>query len=467
MKRPAGLTESLSDFLHAVDYDDLPEEDIEKAKLFLLDFIGYAASSAEHEPAHILRRVARALGGNEESTVIGSPWRTSCTSAAMINAALGHITELDDTHRSTQTHPANAVMPAVLAIGEREKADGRRVLAAIVAGYDCVIRAGSAVMPSHYTKGWHPSGTVHTFGAAVAAVKLLGLSAAQMQHALGLAGAQAAGNFAHVDNRALAKDLNPAKAATNGVLAALLAAEGFTGSTDIFENSKGFLTLYSDSAAPQKLVENLGAPFLIRRVAHKPFPGCRHLHAARDATLELMERHGIRAEDVDEITIRMFTVGARVVDDPKPWVGNKGSFGPHYSAQFQVAITLAEGMDGLWASFDESYWERKLCESRIRRLTKRVRLVPDDDLNRTWPNAWSTIVEARTRSGATLSARVDLPKGEPENPMSAEEVIAKFDRLACRVYSDERRTTIRNLVFRLEECPDISEVTKHLTGNID
>lgn len=467
MTNGADETRRLADFLHGIAFGDLAGEEVAKAKLFLLDFIGYAVASVGEESARLIRRVVRAQGGVPEATVLGSPWRTAPAWAAMVNGALGHISELDDTHRGTQTHPANAVMPAVLALGERTRADGRTAVAAIVAGYDCVLRVGAAGMPSHYSRGWHPSGTVHTFGAAAAAAKMLGLSAPGLGHALGLAGAQAAGNFAHVASRGLAKDLNPAKAAFNGVLAALLAREGFTGAPDILESPKGFLALTSVSPRPERLVAALGRPFLIGRVAHKPFPGCRHLHAARDAALEIAARHGVGAEAVESLTVRLFRTGARVVDDPEPWAGGKGLFGPHYSVQFQVALALAEGEAGLWRSFDHRYLEARLADPRIRALMARIQVVHDDELDRTWPETWSTAIEIRTRAGAAHTARVDLPRGEPENPMREDEVERKFEALAAPVFPAERRRAIREAVAGLEGLEDVSALAGLLAGGFE
>src|SRR5581483_6683527 len=313
-----------------------------------------------------------------------------------------------------------------LAIGERVDCDGRQFLAAMIAGYDMNLRVGYSVMPTHYTMGWHPSGTIQTFGAAVAAGKLLGLSGLALRHAIGLAGTQAAGNFAHTSVRGMAKDLNPAKAAFNGVFAALLAQAGFTGSTDVLENRKGFIKLYSQSPHPQALVERLGEPWLIERVAHKLFPGCRHLHPARDAMLELMQRHDLRADDVRHVTARIFAIGAQYVDDPQPWASGKGIIGPHYSAQFQLALTLCRGEAGLWRSFDDAEVMRELDAPDILRVMQRITIVHDDSLNSSWPVGWGSVLDVECVDGRTLSLRIDLPRGEPENPLSVEEIRRKF-----------------------------------------
>ena len=203
-------TQVLSDFLGGARFETLPSSTVLRAKTFLLDYIGYAASAVDSDCGRVLRETVGGFGGIAEATVIGSDERTSVVWAALLNGALGHVNELDDTHGPTQSHPGCAVIPACLAVGERVDCDGKQFLAAMIAGYDMSLRAGYAVMPTHYTKGWHPSGTVQTFGAAVAAGRLLGLDGMALRHAIGLAGTQAAGNFAHTSVRGMAKDLNPA-----------------------------------------------------------------------------------------------------------------------------------------------------------------------------------------------------------------------------------------------------------------
>jgi 2-methylcitrate dehydratase PrpD len=457
-------TEILADHLDRARFEDLPSRVVAKAKTFLLDYIGYAASAADSKCARKLRTVAAGFGGVPEATVIGSNQRTSAAWAAMINGALGHINELDDTHGPTQSHPGCSVIPACLAIGERVDCTGKAFLEAMVTGYDMSLRAGYSVMPTHYTKGWHPSGTVQTFGAAVAAGKLLGLTGTTMRHAIGLAGTQAAGNFAHTSVRGMAKDLNPAKAAFNGVLAATLAHAGFTGSIDVLENPKGFIKLYSDSPHPEALIAGFGDPWLIERVAHKLFPGCRHLHPSRDAVLELMQRHRFTAQDVSRITARIFAIGAQYVDDPEPWAPGKGIIGPHYSAQFQIALTLCRGEQGLWNSFDDRAVIEELASVEIRDVMKRVHIVRDEKLNSSWPAGWGTIVEVDLLDGRSVSCRVDLPRGEPENPLRPDEIVRKFEVLAARAFDARRRASINQAIERFEKLDSVREFAALVGG---
>ena len=390
--RAKGQTRKLATFLHALTYSDLGTAEVGTAKRLLLDYVGYATASAGERPSEILRALAGELGGRSEATVIGSRLRTNCLWASLINGCMGHMTELDDTHLGTSSHLGDGVFPAALAMGERCRADGKTVLAAVVAGYECGLRAGYSVMRGHYDKGWHPSGTLNAFAAAATAGKILGLDREAFLHALGLAGTQAAGNFAHLAIRGMAKDLNPGKGAFNGVLSALLAKEGFTGSLDIFENPKGFIRLYSDSPHPERLVRRLGEPFLIGEVAQKIYPGCYHAHSAREATLKLVGRHCLEPDHIRLITVRIFATGASLVDDPVPWKGGKGLHGPRFSAQFQVALAACEGEEGLWSSYDERFLIDKLAGRKIRRMMCKN---PND--SRSGPRR--TVAEGHARRG--------------------------------------------------------------------
>jgi len=462
MTEPRKFTKEMADFYASICFEDIPGNDIDTAKRLLLDYVGYAARSVGEEPAKIMRETVAEVGGQPEATIIGASFKSSCPWAAFVNGAMGHMTELDDTHRGTMSHPGDSILPSAIAVGERSKADGKTVLAAIVAGYDCALRAGYSVMPTHYTKGWHPTGTFNVFGSAVTAAKILDLPSDKLNNALGLAGAQTSGNFAHMEIRGMTKDFNPGKAAFSGVLGALLAKNGFVASDNIFENAKGFIHLYSDSPKPERLTANLGKPFLIGEVAHKAFPGCFHLHSSRQAVLEIAEEQSLTHDNVQKVVANIFSIGAWYVDDPDPWAAGKGHYGPRFSAQFQIALALCEGRDGLWSSYDDDYVMTKLNDPEIRKVMERIEVIRDKDLDETFPDAWPSVVHVKTMAGETYSRRVDLPKGEPEDPMSPAELERKFEILGSTQYSSGRLEEIKKAVADFENLTDVSEFTKLL-----
>ncbi len=451
-------TRTLSDFLHGLRYEDLDTTTVATVRRLLLDYLGYASASAEEKPAEILRGLAIEAGGPGEATLLASDRRTPALWAVLVNGAMGHMTELDDTHRHTQSHPGDSILPTALAMGEVLGTDGKTFVAAVAAGYDCALRAGNAVMPTHYTRGWHPSGTLNAFGAAVTACKMMGVDAETQLHALGLASTQTAGNFAHLPNRGMSKDLNPGKGAFNGLLSAKLAAKGFTGSLDAFESPKGFLALCSDSPQPEKLVDGLGEAFLINEVAHKAYPGCYHLHSAREAAFRIAGEHGLTKDDIASVNVRMHQIGTAYVDDPEPWSGHKGLYGPRFSSQYQVALALCEGEEGLWASYDDAYTLEKLDDPVIREMMGRITVEGDAELQKRWPHGWPTEVTVRTTGGATHAKFIELPKGEPENPMTLEDIERKFGICAAHNYSDRRAAEIHETALRIDELGDVREL---------
>jgi 2-methylcitrate dehydratase PrpD len=437
-----GETQALSRFATDLKFDTLPKSVREKARLTLLDYLGTSLLAAQERPACILREVVRELGGTPEASVIGDKLRTNAPWAALINGALGHMCELDDTHRGSDCHPGECVWAAVLAAGEQVGTSGRDAVTAAVAGYEVAIRIGEAVMPSHTDRGWHASGTITTFGAAVAAGKLLGLDAAGMASALGIAATQTAGSLAYIGDRAMTKDFNPGRAAMNGVLAARLAARGFTGPIAALEHAYGFGALYASDWHPEvvfgssngrppleSLVTGDGGRFAILEVAHKPYTACRSSHSAIEATLGICEENGLQASDVRRVIARIYRAGADYVNDPTPWEGSKGLQGARFSTQFNLAVVLRERRAGLDALLDSEEVRRRLDDPTLRAEMSKVEVIPDEELNADWPRSFPTIVELETVGGARFIRRVDFPTGEPEAPISASDLERKFRRV--------------------------------------
>ena len=462
------LTSTLSTHLTNLRYEDLPPESIEKAKDLLLDYIGYTVYGSEENPAKILREAFVELGGPEEALVLGHNLRLPAVSAAFLNGSTGHMAEVDDSHRGTQSHVGDSVLAAALAVAEKESSDGKSLLTAIICGYEMAIRVGLAGMPSHYTKGWHPSGSINTFGAAMAAGKLLNLDAAQATQTVAIAGGQVAGNFAHLGERAMMKDFNPGRAASNGVLAALLGKKGFTRGTNALENPKGFLSLYSDTHHIDELTINLNGPRKILEVAHKPFPGCRHLHSSRDALIDILRseigKPNLTLQDVKQLTARIYAIGADYVDDPEPWTAGKGIYGPSFSAQFNLALVLQEGEKGLWGLFNPEYSLEKVNEPNLQKMMSKINIIHDQELMQDFPDKIGAEVTLTTNDG-TFRRQVDLPKGEPENPITKEELQGKFTVLtAARGFSNKQSLDIIEAITDLEALEDSKEFASMLTS---
>lgn len=429
----ATISEQLADFLTELRFDRLSGDTVGMAKLCLLDWLGSAIAGATAKPTQAMLAVARDLGGNEEATLVPDGKKASAFLAALVNGAASHVVEMDDLHKAAILHPAAPVIPAALAVAEREGASGEELLAAIVAGYEVAIRAGEAMGTSHY-RYWHTTATCGTFGAAAAAGKLLGLDREQLVAAFGSAGTQAAGLWAFLAEGAMSKQLHPAKAAADGLLSALLAQQGFTGARRIFEDEKGFCRAMAQEADLARLTEGLGKPpYRILETCFKAHAACYHIHAAIDAALQICREHRVAGNGVQSITARLYGVAVNLL-------GNVQLANP-YVAKFHIPFCLASavqyGSVGL-----EAFTEERLASNVLQDLMARVTLAHAPELDKEHPAKFPAIVEIATRGGEQHTARVDYPKGDSQNPMTSEELVAKFHRLAAPWPEDRRKRMV-------------------------
>ena len=462
--RYQSVTAELCGFVEDLAFARLPAEVIHKAKMCLLDMLGYTFCAHEEKPARILVDFATAAGGRAESTVLGCGLRTSSMLASLVNGTMGHMAEMDDTHRWTMAHVGDGVIAAGLATAEKEQCSGKDLITAMVGGYEVACRAGEIVMPMHYRRGWHPSGTVATFGAAVAAGKLLRLDAEQFENAIGIAGTQMAGSFAHLESRGMTKDLNPGHAAMSGVVAAELARRGFTGGKRFFDQPKG-LGLYSDELDLSKATKDLGKHYKILEQSHKVYTACRHIHSSIDAVLMLREKHGFSAKDVASVNVRIWTIGMAYVDDPTPWAPGKGLQDARFSMQFNLAVALLGGRDALDAMLGNGEAAAShLNSDEIRALSARVTVTPDEEMDGRFPEIWPAEAKITLNDGRQFEARVDYPTGEPENPVNMEYIQRKFRKLCCGAgLTESQATRVIDLVEHVESLDSLRDVIQAMT----
>jgi len=264
----SSVTRQLAEVLAATTYVDLPPQTLQDAHRAILDWLGSALAGAVERPARLAQRVATRLGASSEATVFGAG-RASAAVAALANGVASHILELDDIHKRSTVHAAAPIIPAALAVAEREHADGHAFMTAVAVGYEAAFRIGEAVNPSHY-RFWHPTGTAATFGAAAAAGSLMKLTAAEMLDAFGSAGTQAAGLWEFNADGAMSKHLHSGKAAFNGLLSADLAHAGFSGATRILEGERGFFRAMSTTHDPARITDGLGTAWKIGENCSSP-----------------------------------------------------------------------------------------------------------------------------------------------------------------------------------------------------
>jgi len=442
------LTRQLASFCHGLRYETLPPEVIDRAKYFFLDYLAVTVRGSLSDSSQPLYRIATALGGGNGGTVLGRGEKATFPYAALANGTSAHSIELDDTHQGGSIHLGVSVFSTALAVAEHVGAKGQDFLAAVVAGFEIAARLAMALRPKeHYGQGFHPTATCGTFGAAVAAGKLLHLGENQLLSALGIAGSQAAGSMEFLTDGAWTKRLHPGWAAFSGIHAALLAREGFIGPTTIVEGKDGFLKAYSPNPDPRKVVDGLGADFQILQTAVKPHACCRYTQAPIDATLTVTLQHDLKPSDVKMVTVGMLETGIPVICEPEERKRQPVSVvDMQFSLPFGVAVAIVKRRAGL-----EEFTLSMLNDPEVRALMPKVGYERDPELEKNYPKEWPAWVRVTLQDGREVSAHVRFPKGDPQNPLSWDELIEKYCTLAGAVWSKQKLEAVREAVQRLEE----------------
>ncbi len=454
------VSRHLAEFLAGVAFSELPSVVIADTKLAVLDWFGSAMVGALEPPAQMARSVVAGFGSADEATVLPGT-RSSALGAALANGVASHILELDDVHKGSTLHGAAPIVPAALAVAERERSDGRAFLLAVALGYEGALRVGEAVNPSHY-RFWHPTGTAATFGAAAAAGSLLRLDPRRMLDALGTAGTQAAGLWEFNADGAMSKHLHPGKAAFNGVLAADLARVGFTGATRILEGERGFFPAMSASHDAARVVDGLGTQWKVSENCYKLHSCCGHTHTAIDVALDLRDQRGWLGHDaldqIRDIRIATYGPGYEIVRETNPRTPYQAKF----SLAYVVAAALLEGRVGLEQFADDRFLPSGVTEAGIAALLPRIRIDVDPELTARYPEAWPAHLQLALTDGRTMEAGSDYPRGNPENPVSLETLEAKAYELIAPRYGDHLAQRITEVVRGLEEAPDMAALMRTL-----
>jgi 2-methylcitrate dehydratase PrpD len=445
------VTRQLAETLAGLRPEDMPSEALEATRRTVLDWLGSALAGSLEAPARMARTVAAGFGASDEATVFGSG-RASAAAAAFANGVASHILELDDVHKGSTLHGAAPIVPAALAVAEREHAGGRAFLLGVAAGYEAALRIGEAVNPSHY-RFWHPTGTAGTFGAAAAAGTLLRLDAGQMRDALGSAGTQAAGLWEFNADGSMSKHLHPGKAAMNGVLSADLARAGFTGASRILEGERGFFRAMSERHDASRITDGLGVHWKIAENCFKIHSCCGHTHTAIDAALALRAAGPARA-----VHIEMYGPGYEIVKERNPRTPYQAKF----SVAYTVAAAFVEGRVGLEQFATGRFEPEGVCDPAIAALLASTRVTVADDLTARYPAAWPARVTVTLESGETRMVCAAYPRGNPENPVSTEELERKFHALVGPRFGKDAARRAIETVHALEACPDMANAFAHI-----
>nr|WP_314623305.1 MmgE/PrpD family protein [uncultured Noviherbaspirillum sp.] len=415
-------SKTLATFAATLQFDSIPEAVVRRAEDLLLDWFGSALAGKIGRPVQTIASFARQMGpAGGPSEILISRESSTPLFAAMVNAASSHFAEQDDVHNGSVFHPAAVVFPAALAVAQALGRSGRELLEASVAGYEVGIRVGEFLGRSHY-RIFHTTGTAGTVAAAAAVGRLLKLTPEQMLHAFGSAGTQAAGLWEFLRDAADSKQLHTAKAAADGLMAAYLAQDGYTGAQRILEGAQGMGAGMSTDADPARLTDRLGERWALAETSFKFHASCRHTHPAADALLQVVTEHQLRPEQIARVTAHVHQGAIDVlgpVTDPQTVHQAKFSMGTVLGliAQFQNA-----GMK----EFDEAF-----NDIGIRAFRDKVGMELDQEIDTAYPARWIGRVTVETVDGQRYEGRVDEPKGDPGNTLSREELEQKALRLAA------------------------------------
>ena len=431
------LTQALIDLIRK---KPISQSDLDDAALFTLEAVAAAYAGSSTPVGAILRS-----------------WADACDldlkRKALLMGALTHITETDDLHRASVTHPGCVVVPAVLAMGEKTGASGEQMLTAILHGFEAMCRVGSTVGPAHY-RIWHNTSTCGPFGSAMAIASLLELNDEQTLNALGNAGTQSSGFWQFMETGAMSKHLHAGRAAESGMLAAEMAAFGLSGPAEILEGAKGFFAGTCDDPVPENLLKPDDEKWQLSLTSIKPWPSCRHTHPIIDCALEI--HHLLHDKTVKNVSIRTYQAALDVCDYPEPETEYQAKFSLYHC----VSVALSDGKVGL-DSFDAATRDR--CAD-IRRSTS---VEVSDPFRADYPVSWGAEVTVTTDSGQAFKVSRKDCKGDPELALDPTEMRDKAMGLLQYGGLDEAKANrvcdqILNLPENSNDPTIFSDFLKHL-----
>ena len=442
----AGFTEALADWACALAYRGIPERARRIAGLALLDWYAVAWAGALEPAPRILRETfAEVLSPERPAHLIGECRCADAVTAALLNGTAGHVLDYDDVHNALPGHATAPVAPAILALAEARSTSGRDFLTAFVAGFEIACRMGVFAGPGLFRRGYHGSTTAGAIGAAAACGRLLGAGKGQMRRAFGLAATQAGGLQATVGT--MAKCFNVGKAAQNGLMAALLAANGFECAENVLEAPRGYGAVFADGGAAESALAPPPGGWHLYRNLFKHHASCFMTHAPLEALKTIRARARFGADDVVGIVVRVEPHFHRIVLTPPPKTGLEAKF----NLQVCLALALAGADTGAMASFDDAAARRTDLHALAARCA--VVTVPDMHFE-------SATVEVRLRDGRLLSATHD--SGEPETDLDALE--ARVRKKAAALLDAERAERLARAFLALEAQPNVAAMVSELRG---
>ena len=443
------LESRISEFAAGLRYEDLPPAVALDSKYRVLDWLGSALAGSRYKPALIITKLVTDAGGAPQSSILLTGMKVPAAQAALAHGVLGHAAEYDDGHRLAIAHPGAVTVPASLAVAESLGRSGKELLTAIVAGYEVLIRLGTAVNPSHY-QVWHTTGTCGTFAAAASAACLLKLNPSQTQMCLGIAGTMACGLQQTFGTDA--KPLNAGHACQSGVQAALLAIEGFTGPEDILHGPKGFVaatTPHFNSAPLEHIKER---QFLSTSAFYKVYASCGHTNSPLDAVFSTLQCRELPVPSIKAVHIATYRTAVQLAGDFK----NQSEEAAKFSLPYCVAIALLFRKVTL-AEFAPD----KLADPAVVELARKIHVSENPEATAAFPRERQATVVFELHGGQVIEERIRFPHDTPDYKNLEE----KFLSSAEMAIDSQRARLVKDMVLNLEQHSRLDSLMETLRGD--
>ncbi|HEX2826284.1 MAG TPA: MmgE/PrpD family protein [Burkholderiales bacterium] len=438
------LLEKIADYAFREQTSKLSADVIHHAKRAVIDWYAALLPGSRVAPAILLEQ-AFAEDLDRGRARLASGRRATLRAAALINGAASHSVEFDDIYRDAGYHPGSPVISAALAAAQATGASGEKFLRGVIVGYEVSTRIGEAVMPSHYAF-WHTTGTVGCFGAAAAVATILGCTKEQFMHAVATSGTFAAGLQQAFRSQAMSKPLHGGHAADAGAMAAMAAAKGVTGALDILEGEVGFGRAMSKEQDWARATAGLGENYHITQMTFKNHGCCGHTFPSIDGALELKNRHNLDYRDIRKIRLASYKAGLNIIDNATP----EGEYQAKFSIQYTVAHALVHGSVRLNAFLPD-----RMADRDVRELMKKFEVVADPELSKGYPNQRAAQVEIEMNDGRKLSHFQPYRKGDPELPLTDDELNDKFLELAIPVLGEAKSRALLEQLWTTEKLHDV------------
>ncbi len=455
------ITQGLARYCDEMKFRQLPAEVVDRAKYLFLDFIGAVCCGSGADSSKRMYHLVREMGQGK-GVLIGTKERAPFLYSALANGTAGHAMEMDDVNNASSLHPGVVIFPSALATSEMIEATGKRMIEAVVLGYEVMIRLGKALGPKNsYERGFHPTGICGTFGSSVTASKLMSLNEERIASAMGIAGSQASGSMEFLAQGAWTKRFHAGWAAYSGMIASLLARKGFRGPTSIIEGRDGFLHAYSSRADASKILEGIGSGFEILRTSVKPYACCRYMQPPIDALLKIVKENDLKPDQIEKVSLGLLSPGTSLIAEPAEIKYRPQSIvDAQFSMPFGAAVSLLYRKAGL-----REFQISRIQSEEVKQMMKRVKCQVDPELDRTFPDQWCGTAEILTKDGIRFFTKIEYCKGDPENPLSWDELIEKFHDLSRNRMTKKKRLKIVDQVRHLEEVRNVRQWSPVLLGD--